>query len=162
MTTLRAHRKYAGRSFGFTLLETLIYVALFTIAVGGGLFTAMLLIQSNGTTAGRIAVESEGDFIVRKLDWAITGSTLVSPTGGASSTVLRLARDGTTYEFSFAGNAITLARNGGSPVTLTTANADASDARFWHIPATGSTPEGVGFSFALEEKSFGPKIHYFR
>lgn len=140
---------------GFTLIETLLYIALFTIVVGGGLVTIFGLLQSSDGTRQRIAIEAEGNFVMKKLDWAINGSTITIPT----PETLSLVRDGVTHTFAFSGNAITLATDGGAPISLNTVNAPASGVAFFHIVGP---PEGVEYTFFLGGKQFGPKARYLR
>ncbi|MDO8520653.1 MAG: hypothetical protein Q7S52_00895 [bacterium] len=144
---------------GFTLIEALLYIALFTLVVGGGLLTIFGLLQSSEQTRQRIAIEAEGNFIMKKLDWAMNGSTISAPASGGTGTTLSLARDGDTYVFTFpVGTTIWLSEDGGvTNVPLNTANAPASNVTFTHIAGPG-----VEYTFLLGGKQFGPKTHYLR
>ncbi len=63
---------------GFTLIETIIYVAMFSMIIGGGVAAAYQMIQSTDSTSSRTILEQEANFILRKLDWALTGATLLA------------------------------------------------------------------------------------
>jgi len=142
---------------GFTLIETLLYIALFTIVVGGGIVTIFGLLQSSEQTQQRIAIETEGTFFMKKLDWAMSGATIVLPASGTTGTTLSLLRDGTTYDFTLSGTTITLAENSGTPLPLNTLNAPTDNLAFTH---TGTSPDALELNFALKGKTFGPKMYY--
>ena len=152
-------RTFAYHNRGFTLIEALLYIALFTIVVGGGLLTIFGLLQSSEGTRQRIAIEAEGNFIMKKLDWAVNGSAVSLPSSGNSGATLSLARDGVTYDFTFSGTSIPLSEDGGTPVTLNTVNAPSGGVTFTHI---AGPPEGVEYTFFLSGKQFGPKARYLR
>jgi type II secretory pathway pseudopilin PulG len=68
---------------GFTLIETIIYIALFFIIIGGGMVGAYQIVQNTDRTEARTVLEQDSNFILRKIDWAITGAinvNVVSPT----------------------------------------------------------------------------------
>jgi type II secretory pathway pseudopilin PulG len=144
---------------GFTLIETLLYIALFSVVVGGCIMTAVALIESSTSVRQRTAIEAEGAFIVQKIEWALTGSSIAAPPSGATSTALTLTRGGMTYTFAFSSSNITLAQNGGAAIPLNTLNAPASGVVFMHL---SGTPGGVEYTFFLGGKQFGPKTRYLR
>jgi len=63
---------------GFTLIEVIIYIALLAFVIGAGVSSAYYLIESsaNGKTETNIIAEAE--FLLRKIDWAMTGATDVN------------------------------------------------------------------------------------
>lgn len=63
---------------GFTLIEMVIYVALFAILIGGLMATAQGLWQSAGDTSLKLNVAEEINFVTKKLSWALTGVGLVN------------------------------------------------------------------------------------
>lgn len=63
---------------GFTLLETLIYIALFSVLMTGALITVYELLLSSEYNRMHISIQEEGTFIQRKLNWAFKGATDVS------------------------------------------------------------------------------------
>ncbi|MDP3741157.1 MAG: prepilin-type N-terminal cleavage/methylation domain-containing protein [bacterium] len=71
---------------GFTLIETLIYLALFSIIIGGVLVSAYQIIQASTQSQENALVQEEGHFLVAKINWALTGAQTISvPTAGTSS-----------------------------------------------------------------------------
>ena len=63
---------------GFTLIEVLVYIFLFSILVTGGIYGAYELIYSSRGTENKILVQAEADFLLRKIDWSLNGLTSFS------------------------------------------------------------------------------------
>lgn len=63
---------------GFTLLETIIYLALFSVLMSGALTAVYSLLQSGTQNLAAISIQEEGMFINRKLSWALGGATAVT------------------------------------------------------------------------------------
>src|SRR4030042_506817 len=59
---------------GFTLIESLLYIALFSIIIGGALVAVYQMIESSDAVSAKNIVEMEGSFLLRKIDWALTGA----------------------------------------------------------------------------------------
>ena len=57
---------------GFTLLETLLYIALLSIVLTGGITTAFQLLQSTSTDSSYLATYDEGVFVLQKISWALS------------------------------------------------------------------------------------------
>ena len=58
---------------GLTLIEVVIYVALFSLLLGTAFVTAYQLILSGDELDDTIVILSEGNFIQRKINWIFTG-----------------------------------------------------------------------------------------
>lgn len=63
---------------GFTLLETIIYLGLFSVLMSGALVAVYTLLQSGTQNLNAISIQAEGTFINRKLSWALSGATTVT------------------------------------------------------------------------------------
>ncbi|OHA70741.1 MAG: hypothetical protein A3D64_02825 [Candidatus Wildermuthbacteria bacterium RIFCSPHIGHO2_02_FULL_49_9] len=85
---------------GFTLIETIIYIALLAFLLGAGISAAFYIIDSSQKNKSEVNVQAEGNFILRKLDWALTGATDVS----AAGTTLTVTKAGGPYVFSYDGS----------------------------------------------------------
>ena len=62
---------------GFTLIETLVYIALLTFVIGVGVSAAYYLIDSSAKGKSDVNTIAEAEFLMRKIDWAMTGATSV-------------------------------------------------------------------------------------
>lgn len=58
---------------GFTLIEVLVYLGLFTILVGGAVLAAYNVIESSGRNQTLAIMQQESSFITGKINWALSG-----------------------------------------------------------------------------------------
>lgn len=73
----------------FTLIETLIYSALVSIAVSFVLLGVYQIIESRYRSLARTEIEEETNFLMRKIAWVLNAATEINmPSPGATSTVL--------------------------------------------------------------------------
>lgn len=139
---------------GFTLIEIIIYIALFTILMVGVFVTSYQLLQGSDTLSTKTVTQEEINFVVRKINWALTGTSsmaiLTAPsvnTQYASALSLKRA-DGLQIDFRYneASSSIEL-REGGSPnlyLPLTTQNVRVTSFGFRFIPSLGgNAPTGI-------------------
>lgn len=138
---------------GFTFIETLVYLALFSLILGGVLIAAYNLSESSGRTGDKATIEADGTFVLAKLSWALGRvSSIVNPVSG-SDVSLSLYRDDVADKFTFAldgSGHIMLARSIASPtpIPLTSDNVTASALTFVHA-GVGTNKESLTASFIL-------------
>jgi len=58
---------------GFTLIEVVVYLCLFAILMGGMVTAAYSVFESSDHNQAKIMVQEEGNFLVAKIDWALSG-----------------------------------------------------------------------------------------
>lgn len=138
---------------GFTLFETLIYLALFGFLIGGGFLAAYQIIESSGSIAEKTAIEAEADFIFRKIDWALNGE-IINVSGGGNT--LTIDKIGSADDAEFEENGGILELNG---TPLTSSQLIISE---FIVTITGGTPESVEVSFKINGEAFGPTKRYVR
>ncbi|MEK7606236.1 MAG: prepilin-type N-terminal cleavage/methylation domain-containing protein [Patescibacteria group bacterium] len=129
MHTLKTNTKS-----GFTLLETIIYFALFGFLIIGGFLAAYQIIESSHRIADKTAREAEADFILRKIDWVLEFDA--TPAFVLDDGVLELDGD-----------------------PLTTDNVEITAFSMTNI---GGTPPAVRIEFEIDGVPFGPTIRYIR
>src|SRR5438105_3614795 len=97
---------FRQNSTGFTLIETLVYLALFALMIGGIVAASFLLFESSDRNSEKARLQEEKNFIVGKIDWALSGAkTVASPSAGASGSTLTATKyDGTSNTISIAGS----------------------------------------------------------
>ncbi len=87
---------------GFTLIETIIYIAIFSILISGLLNASYVLLSNLDRHDAQIAALAEGNFIRDKIDWLLAGaSTVYAPSLNATSTTLRLKNGDSIYRIEF-------------------------------------------------------------
>lgn len=99
-----------NRTRGVTLIETLIYLSLFVIVIGGLVSSAYGIFSSLERNTAHAMVRHETEFLLAKINWALgSASVLHSPLAGATSSMLVL----TPYDLTL-----------GSPITIDYANGE--------------------------------------
>ena len=74
---------------GFTLIETLVYLALFALMVGGIVACAYVLFASSDRNQTVAMLEEEKNFITSKIQWILgSAHTIQSPSAGSSGLML--------------------------------------------------------------------------
>lgn len=63
---------------GFTLIELVVYMALFSIMMGGLIIVVFQLIQSSKKLSSKDVAQEEINFVIRKIDWALTDASSVT------------------------------------------------------------------------------------
>lgn len=147
------------RGPGFTLIETLLYLALFSIIIGGVLVSAYQIILASTASQESALIQEEGHFLVAKINWALTGATLVSVT---SPTFLQIDK------FGYPDNPITfdgstenlIIQKGVNPSfilnsdSVTVTSVTGVDF-FIHTPGTGGKPDAIQATFRATSKLTG-------
>lgn len=155
-------------SKGFTLIELIMYIALFSIITTGAFITVYQLLESSDRLSKQSMVQSEANFVLRKIDWALEGlstttSDVLSPATfypyQKSSTLsikkyymgekmdVLIQYNGTTQKIMFKEKTNTSA-------PITSDNIHVSKLEFQYIPGIGSSPPGIAATFIINEKTF--------
>lgn len=136
---------------GFTLIETLLYLALFTLIIGGGMAAAYQIIQSTEATHQKVIIQEEADFLLRKLEWALSGATV----GNVSFTA-------TTLTVTISGVPVTFSWDGNDNITLDSALLNSSFVKvkpvagvMFNMPSS----ERVDITFTVNEQPFNETIY---
>jgi hypothetical protein len=132
---------------GFTLIETLIYLLLFAILMGGIAAVAYLVLESAGRGQSKVVMQEEGDFLLGKINWGLTGASNATVT----PTTLTLSKFGFSNQLIFAasGTKLTLKQGAGLATNLNSDAVNLSGIVFTDIPALNGRPEGVSASATL-------------
>jgi type II secretory pathway pseudopilin PulG len=98
----------------YTLIETLIYLALFSIIIYGALGGIYALTASSERNQTRADVETEGNFLLAKITYEVSHSqSLSSPLVNASSSTLALVSDdGSTITYATSASVLNRTQNG--------------------------------------------------
>ncbi len=74
---------------GFTLIEAVVYLALFGILMGGAIVAAYNAFEGMSRGQAHAMLEEEGNFLMGKINWALAGAQSVNaPTSGTVGSLL--------------------------------------------------------------------------
>lgn len=141
-------------SRGFTLLETLLYFALFAVIAGGGVAAAGGIVGTAARSADRVASAEEANFLGAKIDWLLTGSDITEPATGTSNILIVQKTGVGTIGLEPAGTDAALTRGDGVPHIL-----NASDMRVTTLEFTRDDAATLTARFTLSSTSSGPTIN---
>lgn len=121
---------------GFSLIETIIYIALLGLLLTTAVLTSYQILQGSTNVSNKTIVQDEGDFVVRKLDWALSSASAASAPTPSTLTVTRY--DGNTIDFRLNGMTIEMRESAVGVVykPITTVNVRVQSLQF---QVTGST-----------------------
>jgi type II secretory pathway pseudopilin PulG len=149
------------RNSGFTLIETILYLGLLSLLIGGILISSYGLIRSSDAIKRKILTEEEANFLLSKIAWVLTGaSQVIAPAPGFSSgTTLALvnshiAPNPLRFDLDTASGILQLERGTSGAVSLNSANAKIENLSFHHIAPSFGKPRGVEVSFTMNGKPF--------
>src|SRR3989344_4187045 len=100
-----------GKGEGFTLIETVVYIALLVILIGGGMIGVFNILEGSGRTRQAMYREQEAYFIIRKIDAVLSEATTVD-----TSVAGVLQTDDVRIDLG--GEQIFLERGGGNAIPL--------------------------------------------
>ncbi len=148
------HKKFNS---GFTLIETIIYIGLFTILVGGVGVSVYSIIESSGKNNMKALIQTEGDFLTAKINWALSGARLVNePAVGVNSQTLSVTKWDSSVGnivITISGEDITIKRGSGPEIVLNNEDVNISDLSFVHEYEGGTNPESIKASFKLSGRT---------
>lgn len=144
-----------GRT-GFSLIETVIYMALVALVIGALLVSTYSMVDGSVRLQNKAVVSQEGLFLVRKLDWALSGATAVSVPNPITLRVTRadLPAGESPLEFTLTDTTLTLARGTGAPEALQSASVAVEDLTFTYAPELKTVRAVFMTAYADEEQSF--------
>jgi hypothetical protein len=139
---------------GFTLLETIIYLALLTLIIGCSFGAISILISGNSRNQSEIILETEGNFVLAKINWAMTGATTTVVTSDPPT--LSVTKNDFGFNpliFSTSSGALMLKEGGSPSATTTSDNVWLQNLTFLDISASNGRPEGVKTEFTLQTRT---------
>lgn len=146
------------KNAGFTLIEVLIYSFFLSFIMISALLGAYQIISASEKLSIKSFIEQEGNFILRKIDWVLTGANSISsPPINSSSSVLILEKENLgVLEFILDNGKIKLSRNGGISNALNSDYFNVSDLFFSYSDpdGAGGGPGEIKMSFKIEGQLF--------
>lgn len=157
----RIHKLYKikNKSQGFTLLELILYLGIFSIltVVLFQLFTSIIDTQLESQSTS--SVLQDGQYILNRFNYDIKQTNnIISPPIGSESATLQLIIGSDTYEYTLANGNITIATVGAEASDqLNSINTNVSDLSFTHLGDTqGGNTDTITISFTLNSNILRP------
>jgi len=144
-------RKHQG---GFTLLEMLVYIGLFSLIMVGALIGAFQIINSSVETRQRVVLEQEAHFLFRKTDWALNGD--VDSVSAPGNDRLEIDKGGNDFDF-WVDNGLLVLNDVSTP--LSSSGVEVSD---FYVENDFGPPESVSASFKINGRQFATTTRYVR
>lgn len=125
---------------GFTLLEVIIYLMLFSLLMTGVLQTVYIVLETASKNELKISILKESTFLQQKLDWLLSGATAVTVLSSTSLSVIRLdVGSSSPLTLSVIDGVWYLQRGSATKASLSSTNLVISDVNISTIPVSGST-----------------------
>lgn len=144
---------------GFTLIEALIYIGLFTIVVGGLITASYGFFESLDRNQTRAILQAEQDFLIAKIDWALDGAQSVSvPSSSRVSVTKWDVSAGDPIQVCAAGTDVRILRGAGTCSTagaiLNNTNVTVSNLTFIRTALAGiNAPESIEAGFTITART---------
>lgn len=136
---------------GFTLIEILIYIGLFTIMMGSGVIAAFYVIDSSEKTNRALAAETEAQFLIQKITWLLNETSIIhSPAPGTASTVL----SADTYTVDAVSGRARIAESETPALDITERGVRVDNMIFTHLPATPFRSPLLQINFQIDGNNF--------
>lgn len=137
---------------GFTLIETVIYIALFGFIMSSVLLSVYALLQGGDQFSKRNSTVNEGSFVTAKIDWALSDlDTISTPAGGYGATLSIARNDGSIIDVRLVNGVVQMSINGGAYTPLTSSNVSVTKLGFTTF---SGTPSGVEASTTINGMTF--------
>ena len=153
-----------------TLIETLVYLALFAILFGGAINASYNVLELGARNQTKVIVQQEGDFLLAKIDWVLSGvDTINDPAAGVSGSMLSVNKvmgldpvtnlpiiEPVTISFP-SGDMVIGYPNRPTPniIALSNSNIKITDLNFEHVKSTSNDaePESIKTTFTITAKT---------
>ncbi len=143
---------------GFTLIEMVVYLGLFAILMGGMVTAAYNVFESSDHDQTKIMIQDEGDFLIAKINWALSGIQAINnPFSGSSGSILSVNKwdaSGSTIPITInlTGTDMIITNTINPPIELNNSNIEVKNLIFTHN-YNGVSEESVQANFTLDSKT---------
>ncbi|MDB5189667.1 MAG: hypothetical protein JWL82_624 [Parcubacteria group bacterium] len=127
------------RMRGFTLLEVIIYLALFSILLGGAVICSFNLFTAAAYGGTRTLLTEESAFMLGKIEQSLSEDVQITePRSSENADVLRILKAGSQQTYSLSGTDLVVAEGATPQVVLNASNVTVAKLRFQHAPSGAS------------------------
>ena len=143
---------------GFTLIEVILYIALFGTMISASLTTLYPLLSSIEKQNAHTSDTTEVAFVLQKITWLIVRQkTIDMPKDNATSSTLRVTtRDAKKYSIRQQGTSLEMSIDGHTFIPLTRSGTMVENFIVTHVPESSAHLRTVHISFSLNGIAYGP------
>jgi prepilin-type N-terminal cleavage/methylation domain-containing protein len=144
---------------GFTLIETIVYLALMGLLLSGAILASYQILTSSSALDTKNTTAEEAAFVMRKLDWAFASASDFTPIGSHEIQISRYDTDTIDIRWS-AGSPVEMQETGsGGFQPITTDNISVTDLTF--VENDVGSLKGVDITLQVNGLTF-TATHYIR
>ena len=140
---------------GFTLIETIIYLALFAMIIGGGMVAAYQIIEASFAAHNHIALQEEANFLIHKIDWVLTGATVINVSSDTLTVTKSISGTATALTLTLSLNKLTLQRNLEPASQLNSGSIKVDALSFAKTTGQNNGPDTITTTFTLSTSQNG-------
>ena len=147
---------------GFTLIETIIYIGLFGIMIGGLFASVFQLMQNTQGIEEKVVIEEEVNFVMKKIDWLLNDlKTITTPVSGTSDTLEIINDDNQNISIRLDDSKIQICYNAIASCAdedfqnITSINVKSENLSFTYLESIDDSPVGINTKVTLNGRIVG-------
>lgn len=148
---------------GFTLIETIIYTALFSVIISLVIGAVYQIIEGSDDLQKNIIRDAEAHFLMRKIEWALTGISAINlPAAGSTGALLSVNKVNYSQNpvvFDLDSGNLRIKKGVNDPVVLNSTNVTVSDLQFQHLAAGLYRPAAIKTTFKVNSEPYSTTIY---
>lgn len=141
------HHFSAISGAGFTLIETIVYIALLGLMMSGTVTAVYQILRGSSIINTKTTVQNEGSFVLRKINWAFTAVDPTKPITISAGALSLTKYDLTSVDIRLNGTKIEMRENGGTFLPITTDNVQVMSLQF---QKTVTDPIGISAATTIK------------
>lgn len=153
---------------GLTLIELLIFVGIFSVAVGGAIAILAVVTRVGSDQISQVSVQTEGQFITQQLQYYIRTARLAAMPQDTATGTLALTQPGASdFNFIYASSGTMYIKQGvnATPAALSSNKVKVSNLSFArHFTLNGSSSaygrDSISYSFTLEANTSNTTMQF--
>ena len=138
-------------------MEAIIYLALFSLLFSGAIISAYNLFESFSRGQTHIMMQEEGDFLIGKINWVLSGSKSIEvPSTGGNGDTLSVTKWTSSLNpvvVKLNGSDLTISQSGNPAKTLNNTNVSISNLNFKQEYLGGVNPRSLSFTFTITSRT---------
>ena len=139
---------------GVTLVETLLYAVLFSLMIAFAMFSFNQMLENNLGQERRLEVETEANFIMKKILWALSNAQNINqPAANSTSSNLSVNKYNFAQNpiaFNLAEDKVKISKAGGTNGTpLISSAVQITNLSFYRSPEVGNQTEAITITLSI-------------